>query len=61
MGITEIITCIDCLTTPNSTSYHKVRRKDKILEHSLGQKCVLSRVLGISSVINSFVKGALDV
>ena len=30
----------------------------KRLEHSLGQKCVLSCFLWISSVINSFVKGA---
>ena len=41
----------------NSTSYHKVRRNVK---HILGQKCVLSYVLWISVVINSFVKRAPD-
>ena len=47
-GRASIITCIDSLTTPNSTSYHKLEEKLKCykqLEHSLGQKCVLRYVL----------------
>ena len=36
---------------------HIIKLEEK-LKHSLGQKCVLSYVLWISSVINSFVKGA---
>ena len=27
MGITSIKTCIDSLSTPNSTSYHKLEEK----------------------------------
>ena len=62
MVITKIITCIDSSSTQNIVVRHIIKLEEKLkcykVKHSLGQKCVLSYVLWISSVINSFVKRA---
>ena len=41
MGITSIITCIDSLTTSNSTSYHKLEEKLKYYKYKIAAECSL--------------------